>query len=173
MAPNRGLSPLRLAVPCLQLSAENGLVSEKPVLHPCLPVLARLLLPLSSSQRANPLKRRFSLPPRTVRRTRRHCRATRRDHDHDILCSGRADPIVAGPVVVGPVGREPPDGILDLTEQIRQASVKHASLSYSGDACIHPLFLTYSATHCLQECEFCTIGLPVPATTNSRHEQGN
>ena len=36
------------------------------------------------------------------------------------LCTGRADPIVDRPVVVGPVRRETPDGSLDLVEQIRQ-----------------------------------------------------
>ena len=42
------------------------------------------------------------------------------DHNHDVLCTGRAGPIVDRPVVVGPVRRETPDGNFERGEKIRE-----------------------------------------------------
>ena len=53
---------------------------------------------------------------------RRHRTATRGITITTVLCTGRADPLVDRPVVVGPVRRETPDWILDLVEQIRQGA---------------------------------------------------
>ena len=65
--PDRGISPLNLAVPRLQAASEQGLVSEEPVFNARLLSVARLLLPLSSPDLANPLKSRFTLRPWAVR----------------------------------------------------------------------------------------------------------
>ena len=42
------------------------------------------------------------------------------DHNHDVLCTGRAGPIVDRSVVVGPVRRETPDGNFERGEKIRE-----------------------------------------------------
>ena len=44
------------------------------------------------------------------------------DHNHDVLCTGRAGPIVDRPVVVGLVRRETPDGNFDRVEKTRESS---------------------------------------------------
>ena len=110
VTPDRGFSALRLAVPRLQVASEHGLVSEEAVLNARLLSVARLLVPLPSPDLANPLKRRFTLRPGAVGGPRRQRRATRGDHNHDVLGTGRAGPIVDRSVVVGPVRRETPDG---------------------------------------------------------------
>ena len=94
MTPDRGLSPLRLTVPRLQAASEHGLVSEEAVLNARLLSVARLLLPLPSPDLTNPLKRRVTLRLGAVGGPRRHCGATRGNHNHDVLCTGRAELIV-------------------------------------------------------------------------------
>ena len=74
-----------------------------------------------------PTPKPFAFPPafgRTVSRcahgltgARRHRKATRGKHDHDVLGAGRADPSVDRPVVVR---RETPNGNLYLVEKIRE-----------------------------------------------------
>ena len=100
--------------------SEHGLVSEEAVLNARLLSVARLLLPLPSPDLANPLKRRFTLRPGAVGGPRRQRRATRGDHNHDVLCTGRAGPIVDRSGVVGPVRRETPDGNFERGEKIRE-----------------------------------------------------
>ena len=117
VTPDRNFSPLCLAVPRLQSASEHGLVSEEAVFNARLLSVARLLLPLSSPDLANPLKSRVTLRPWAVRWPRRHRGATRGDHNHDVLCTGRAGPIVDRSVVVGPVRRETPDGNFDRGEK--------------------------------------------------------
>ena len=117
VTPDRGLSPLPLVVHCLQAASEPGLVSEEPVLHACLLSVARLLLPRSSPNLANPLKSRFTLRPWTSPTPQ----SDEGDHNHDVLCTGRAGPIVDRPVVVGLVRRETPDGNFDRVEKIRES----------------------------------------------------
>ena len=63
MTPDRNFSPLCLAVPRLQSASEHGLVSEEAVFNARLLSVARLLLPLSSPDLANPLKSRVTLRP--------------------------------------------------------------------------------------------------------------
>ena len=82
--------------------------------------VARLLLPLPSPDLANPLKRRFTLRPGAVGGPRRQRRAMKGDHNHDVLCTGRAGPIVDRSVGVGPVRRETPDGNFERGEKIRE-----------------------------------------------------
>ena len=94
VTPDRNFSPLCLAVPRLQSASEHGLVSEEAVFNARLLSVARLLLPLSSPDLANPLKSRVTLRPGAVRWPRRHRRATRGNHNHDVLCTGRAELIV-------------------------------------------------------------------------------
>ena len=94
MTPDRNFSPLCLAVPRLQSASEHGLVSEEAVFNARLLSVARLLLPLSSPDLANPLKSRVTLRPGAVRWPRRHRGATRGNHNHDVLCTGRAELIV-------------------------------------------------------------------------------
>ena len=91
MTPDRNFSPLCLAVPRLQSASEHGLVSEEAVFNARLLSVARLLLPLSSPDLANPLKSRVTLRPWAVRWPRRHRGATRGNHNHDVLCTGRAE----------------------------------------------------------------------------------
>ncbi len=97
VTPDRDLSPLPLVVHCLQAASEHGLVSEEPVLHACLLSVARLLLPRSSPNLANSLKSRFTLRPWTSATPQ----SDEGDHNHDVLCTGRAGPTVDRPVVVG------------------------------------------------------------------------
>ncbi len=120
MTPDRGFCALRLAVPRLQVASEHGLVSEEAVLSARLLSVARLLLPLPSPDLANPLKRRFTLRPGAVGGPRRQRRATRGDHNHDVLCTGRAGPIVDRSVLEVPVRRETPDGNFERGEKIRE-----------------------------------------------------
>ena len=87
MTPDRNFSPLCFAVPRLQSASEHGLVSEEAVFNARLLSVARLLLPLSSPDLANPLKSRVTLRPGAVRWPRRHRRATRGNHNHDVLCT--------------------------------------------------------------------------------------
>ena len=94
VTPDRNFSPLCFAVPRLQSASEHGLVSEEAVFNARLLSVARLLLPLSSPALANPLKSRVTLRPWAVRWPRRHRRATRGNHNHDVLCTGRAELIV-------------------------------------------------------------------------------
>ena len=120
VTPDRNFSPLCLAVPRLQSASEHGLVSEEAVFNARLLSVARLRLPLSSPDLANPLKSRVTLRPWAVRWPRRHRGATRGNHNHDVLCTGRAELIVDRSVVVGPVRRETPDGNLDCVEKSRE-----------------------------------------------------
>ena len=92
VTPDRCLSPLRLAVPRLQVTSEHGLVSEEAVLNAPLLSVTRLLLPLSSPALANSLKSRFTLRPWAAGGSRRHGRVTRWDHNHDVLCACRRWP---------------------------------------------------------------------------------
>ena len=77
VTPDRNFSPLCFAVPRLQSASEHGLVSEEAVFNARLLSVARLLLPLSSPDLANPLKSRVTLRPWAVRWPRRHRGATR------------------------------------------------------------------------------------------------
>ena len=54
VTPDRNFSPLCFAVPRLQSASEHGLVSEEAVFNARLLSVARLLLPLSSPDLANP-----------------------------------------------------------------------------------------------------------------------
>ena len=120
VTPEQGFPLLRVAAPRSEAAAEPGLVPEESVLDARLLPITRLLLPLPSADSVDPLKSRFSLPPRAVRGPPGHRGATRRDHDLNVLCTGLGNPIVDRPVVIGTVRRETPDWSLDLIEEIRK-----------------------------------------------------
>ena len=165
VTPDRDLSPLPLVVHCLQAASEHGLVSEEPVLHARLLSVARLLLPRSSPNLANPLKSRFTLRPWTSPTPQ----SDEGDHNHDVLCTGRAGPIVDRPVVVGLVRRETPDGNFDRVEKIRES---YRLFAVSSAATMNPSAATSMGSFRLPRCFFnavclCAFHSPQPKVLNS------
>ncbi len=119
VTPDRGLSPLRLAVPRLQAASEHGLVAEEAVFNaPAVgsptPSATPVARPCESSEK----------PLHAAPRGRPWDTAERRGGITITTFSvpAAADPIVDRSVDVGPVRPETPDGNWGRVEKIRESS---------------------------------------------------